>query len=354
MSATRHFGLLLLGLSLACEAPGPAPAPYYDGEHLEVWASDGLEACNGTFPYMESWLSAFRERVGQPDSTVRHTFYWLSPEEFETSPCEPNAVACASRSNVYSSVVPAEHELVHVELEGRPPSLIREGAAEVFGCMDRLNAGNRASIEAMADESQISGYDYQTAGRFSRFLIDRFGVDAYLDLYAGLHGVEGRSGLAEGVADVLGVELSSLAEEFEQRPACDLEAWRFYDVECSMLALESWLDGDHWSMTVDLACESLDIIGPRGGIVWARRALYVEETDQYEMSIASDDPSSVAIVFSCDATCVRDEPAEPTPLIIPVATIDRPTTLVLDAGRHWLRIEQAADSGAPVTVRIER
>jgi hypothetical protein len=352
MSATRHLALLALAPALACQDPDMLQSPYYDGDHLEVWASDGLEACNGTFPYMEDWLSAFRERVGRSDSAVRHTFYWLSPEEFEASPCV-NAVACASgRADViYSSFVPAEHELVHTELEGRPPSLLSEGAAEVFGCTDHYDLVNLPSIESLADERQILRPDYQTAGRFSRFLIDRFGIDAYLDLYTALDGIEGRAGLAAGVAEILDADLSSLATELEQQRACKLEAWRFYDVECSMLPLEPWQDSDHWRATVDLACDAPDVVGPHGGIVWARRALHIAETDRYTLSVASTDPSAVAIIFACDPTCVREGP---TVGVIPAATVERPTTLVLEAGRHWLRIEQAAGNDAPLTVQIVR
>lgn len=354
MPAARRLPLLVLVHTVACENPD-APTPYYDGDSLEVWASDGLEACNGTFPYMEAWLSAFRDRVGRSDSTVRHTFHWLSLEELDAAPCVgADAVACAfPQSNViYSSVVPEEHELVHTELEGRPPSLLREGAAEVFGGTGHYDLVSSSSIESLADERRIPGPDYQTAGRFSRFLIDRYGIDAYLDLYAGLDAVEGRAGFAAGVADILGADLSSLADDFEERPVCRQEAWRFYDVECSVLPLESWQDPDHWSATVDLACDAPDVIGPRFDTVWARRALHIAETDRYTMSLESDDPSAVVTIFSCNATCVSEE--GPTVVMIPAATIEHATTLVLDAGRHWLRIEHAADSGAPVTVRIER
>lgn len=120
----------------------------------------------------------------------------------------------------------------------------------------------------------------------------------------------------------------------------------------SALPLEPWQDADRWSATVDLACDAPDVIGPRFDTVWARRALHVPESDRYTMSIASDDPSAVVTIFSCNATCGRAD--ESTVVMIPAATIEHATTLVLDAGRHWLRIEQAAGSGAPVTVRIER
>ena len=164
--------------------------------------------------------------------------------------------------------------------------------------------------------------------------------------------IAGREGLAAGVADILEADLSSLVASFETQRACPLEAWRFYDVECSALPVEPWQDADHWSATVDLACDAPDVIGPRFDTVWARRALHIAETDRYTMSLESDDPSAVVTIFSCNAKCVPEE--GPTVVMIPAATLDYPTTLELDAGRHWLRIEQATDSNTPVTVRIER
>ncbi|MCX4241337.1 hypothetical protein [Paraliomyxa miuraensis] len=345
---------LLTSSILACEDPGIPQSLHYDGDHLEVWASDGLQACEGTFPYMEAWLSAFRERVGRSDSSVRHTFYWLSPEEFEASPCRDDVAACAfPRSDViYSSVAPIEHELVHTEIEGSPSSLLREGAAEVFGSAGYYDVTSSASIEDLADERQIPGLDYQTAGRFSRVLIDRFGVDAYLDLYLGLDGVEGLAGLEAGVAEILGADLSSLVADFDQHRTCRQEAWRFYDLECSALPLVPWQDPDRWSTTVDLACDAPDVIGPRSDTVWARRALHIPETDRYTMSIESDDPSAVVTISSCNAACVPAD--EPMVVMIPAATVTRPTTLELAPGRHWLRMKHSADTDAPVTIRIER
>jgi hypothetical protein len=264
-------------------------------------------------------------------------------------------VACAfPRSDViYSSVIPAEHELVHIELEGWPPSLVREGAAEVFGSMDHFNLVNEPSIEVLADERQILRPDYQAAGRFSRFIIDRFGLDAYLDLYVGLDGVEGRSAVEAGVAEVLGVGLSSLVEDFDEQRTCDLDRWRFYDVECSVLPLTPWQDADHWSTTVDLTCDAPDVIGPRDDIVWARRALYIAESDRYVMSVESDDPSAVATIHPCGASCGELDPTAPTVPMLP-ATVDQRRVFVLDARRYWLSVQHSADTDVPVTVHLQR
>jgi hypothetical protein len=348
----RLLPLLILASVLACEDRGSSQTLYYDGDHLEVHASAGLEACSGTFPYMEAWLSAFRERVGRADSTVRHTFYWMSPEEFEMSPCG-DAVACArSQAGViYSSIVPIEHELVHTELEKLPPSVLREGAAEVFGCTDHYTVLTRPSIEELADERQIHGLDYQAAGRFSRLLIDRFGIDAYLELYAALDGVEGRAGFEAGVVDVLGADLPTLAADFHHRMECRQEAWRFYDVECLVEPPEPWRDGDHWTTTVDLSCDAPDVIGPREGRVWTTRTLEIADGDRYALSVESDDSAAAATIYSCQAVCVGREPSW---MGIPAAAVGYTSRLDLEPGRYWLRIERTADSHAPVTVRLKR
>ncbi len=61
LSAWLAAGLLLAGCS-------PAEHPYigtlrHDGPDFEVWAVEGLEACGGTYDYMQGWLDEFRRRM---------------------------------------------------------------------------------------------------------------------------------------------------------------------------------------------------------------------------------------------------------------------------------------------------
>jgi hypothetical protein len=72
----------------------------------------------------------------------------------------------------------------------------------------------------------------------------------------------------------------------------------------------------------------------------------------YDRAIESADPTAQVEVFSCDASCFAGEPSPIMPYV-GVATGGR-ASFFLDAGRHWLQVEHAASSDAPVSVAIER
>jgi hypothetical protein len=325
----------------------------YESESFEVWASDGLDACGGTFEYTEQWLAAFRERVGGYGNPARHTFYWLSLEDFDPNLCR-GSIACAYPfSNViYSTVMPYEHEIVHVELDARPPSILREGAAEVFGSIESPYMTEVADLDPFLDAEPIPGFGYQTAGRFSRFIIERHGLEAYFDLYESLDGSRGRDAFAAGVEDSLGVELPALVADFEQSSPCSVDRWRFFDYECSTLPITTWESPTRWTAEIELSCAAPDVIGPRGGFLWTRRALEVEEAGPYHLRLGSADPTAQVAVFSCDAACFDGQPSTP----LPSASIATGSTamIFLGAGRHWLQVEHATDSDASVAVTIEQ
>lgn len=67
-TSSRHHGVvrkcalpaLILGLT-ACQ-PEPSPIlgeKVYESENFEVYASEGLLACGGTFENVEDWLASF-------------------------------------------------------------------------------------------------------------------------------------------------------------------------------------------------------------------------------------------------------------------------------------------------------
>jgi hypothetical protein len=324
----------------------------YESESFEVWASEGLEACGGTFEYTEQWLVAFRERIGEHGDPAKHTFYWLSPNDYDESFCPSGTSGCAYESIAYSTVIPHDHELVHIELDAVPPSFLREGAAEAFGSIRTSELTTITDIEALFDMDQIPASGYQTAGRFSRFIIDHHGVDAYFDLYEALDGATSRAALEAEVEDVLGVTLPELVADFESFSWCSVDRWRFYDRECTMLPLTPWQSPTRWAEEIDLSCAAPDVVGPQRDRVWTRRAFEVEQAGLYDLVIESADPTAQVEVFSCAASCFAGEPYSPMPSA-EVATGGR-ASFFLDTGRHWLQVQHAAEGDASVSVAIER
>jgi len=341
----------------------------YESENFEVWASEGLKACGGTYEFTEGWLAAFRDRIGEYASYEYHTFYWLTPEEYDSAPCRRGATACAyDRSGVvYSKLIPAEHELVHIELgpRSRPPSILVEGAAEVFGSIESPDRMDIAPLDTFLDEEVTPGFGYETAGRFSRFIIDRFGMDRYFELYNALDGQDGRAALEAGVQDILGVEFSTLQAEFDAQ-SCAIDSWRFYDYECTALPLVPWESEARWSHEIDLACERDDVLGPRRqneifaevDSIWTLRAFEVTEAEaeagSYRLGIESTDETAKARIFECNRTCATQNES-PSAQIRTASVSDGglSTVLALNPGRYWMRIEHAADSDASVRVVIQ-
>lgn len=347
--------IVALSLTMGCQEEGLPHfgTLHYESESLEVWASEGLEACGGTFTYMEDWLTAFRDRVAERGNPAKPTFYWLSPDDYDGDFC-PGGTACAYQGPniVYSTVIPHDHELVHTELDAVPPSFLSEGVAEVFGSIKSPHLTSITDIDELFEADQISSIGYQTAGRFSRFVIDHYGLDGYFDLYEALDGATSREALEAGVAEVLGVELPELVADFEGFPPCSVDRWRFYDRECMALPLTPWQSPTRWAEEIELSCAAADVVGPQRGLVWTRRAFEVEQAGLYDLAIESADPTAQVEVFSCEASCFAGEPSPIMPNV-GVATGGR-ASFFLDAGRHWLQVEHAADSDASVSVAIER
>lgn len=327
----------------------------YHSENFEVWASDGLVACGGTYEYTERWLSSFRSRVGTYSGQEAHTFYWLSERDFYDDLCPSTFGACSrSESNViYSTVLPSTHEIVHADLDaGRPPSLLREGAAEVFGSMASSNRVRE--LGELFDRETIPGSAYPTAGRFSRMLIDQYGLGAYFELHDALHQSTGRGAFAAGVRETLDVELSTLERDFEIYTSCSVDRWRFYDYECSDLPVIEWDDDARWVQEVALSCAEQDVIGPRGDLIWTLRAFEVPELTSFRLSVASADETANVTVFECNADCRGPY----VPQGSRSAWVDHNdgagVVAAYDKGRYWMRIEHAADSDASVTVTLAR
>lgn len=320
----------------------------YDSPDFQVWASEDLQTCEGTFPYTEQWLDRFHEHVGPYGTSRQPVIHWLSPDDFGVSPCA-GTVACVPPSNIiYSSLLPIEHEFVHAILDNGPPSVLREGVAEVFGSIGP-GLVNVASVEDLIEKNRLDGPSYATAARFTRFIIDEYGIDGYFEVYEGLDGVRTKDEFAVEIETYLNVDLPTLLADFEEVSNCSMDRWRFYDVECSSMEVTPWREPTLWAEHIDLSCSSPDVIGPRRGVVWTRRALNVEQDGFYWLHIDSDDPTASVLANMCNVPCANDDPL-PGNL---GATIGQDSRIFLRPGRHWLQIQHADSTNAPVYVTIQ-
>jgi hypothetical protein len=298
--------------------------------------------------------------VGKHGNPARHTFYWLTPGDLEGDLCAAGyGCAYPHEDVIYSTIIPAEHEIVHTEIDAQPPSVLVEGAAEVFGSIGSPWGPNPRDLDPLLDDDRIPGGAYQTAGRFSRFIIERHGLEAYFALYEALDGDAGREALAEATEQTLGIALDDLVASFATTKACSVDRWRYFDHECSAVPLTPWESPTRWRTEIDLSCAADDVIGPRKrsappyeGVIWTLRALEVEQAGLYRLELASADASAELGLFSCNANCFTPAGLEATADVH--VTTGGKHYFALDTGRHWLRVRHSDQTDAPVIVTIER
>ena len=349
----------ILGLSVlsGCQPP-EAPIlgeKVYESERFEVYASTELVACEGTFPAMESWLSSFRSRLGEHVRGAHFRFFWLTEDDYESSPCPDGSLGCANlrSDHVYTKLVPHPHEVVHLELSNQnPPDFLREGVAELFGsAREPKELVNPLDVEVIFDPLGTDRDAYAEAGKFSRYLIDEFGDDAYFELYRRTPRNADRSRVDVVMQDVLEVSLAEVLEGYRGfAPACHVENWRSYDDECAEMPLLPPEERGRWSFRLAMGCGEGSVVGPRAGRIWTRRALEIDDAGRYELELVSTEVGADARlrVVSCDESCM---PGEEYELKIDVTGVVWRDFL---PGRHWFEVSVSEGKESNLEVRISR
>ncbi len=115
--------------------------------------------------------------------------YYLFPDAaaVEATGICPSGTDCALGSAVIASAPVHPHELIHAYLAtvGAPPSFLQEGAATAISCEQVWEVGPVFSDwrELLTSTRDLSGDFYDTAMRFTRFLIVQYGPARFLDYY---------------------------------------------------------------------------------------------------------------------------------------------------------------------------
>jgi hypothetical protein len=248
------------------------------GEHVEVWASEGLEVCGGNVEHMDRFVERFREVVGpRPEGEEVHRYYVLDEADWLETACPERSEGCtAARRTVYTRVgIPVLHELVHAEIYGRHDSYLEEGIAELYGSPKLASAPGERSVEEGIDIRgiHIPAEDYPRAAHFARFLVDRHGIDGFLRVRDRTAADSGYEAVDRAFEAELGVSLDAeLDDYYEGYPDWCLDVgYRVPLVECELEA-RPWVDGAY-EMAVDLACDSPETLGPfHDEVPWRSRS----------------------------------------------------------------------------------
>ena len=353
MTRSRRGRALGLAAALACGALACGEADtVHEGEHVTLIIDPAVEACGDMVGHMDRFVATLADYLRVPLAGERFTFVWYSEQRFAAeAPCGNYVGWCERRREIRSTVAPLDHMLASMILAraGSPPPFFVEGALVAF----------TPDLDTFIDDYPEDGDVQQLlangegganlAGGFTRFLIDRHGLDAYLAFYAG---VRARASLLEIEAvhaEHFGESLTETSVAFDaERRRCPERRFELKLFECSAPQI-AW-DGDSLLLRRSLACGEDDVVGffgsgPFNDDVRSLSTIEVTTAGTFEISFTADEGATV--VFAGCGGC-EDETA------VRLWNGGEPVRRWLPVGRYSLNL--AGDVGLPPTValRIER
>lgn len=300
---TSHYliGLGLCGAAAGCQ-PEPPLADYpLDGITVLVGFDEPI--CGGTFDWIEARLRWLVAETGLPASKVPIQYHWT--REDTADHCTSMAGGCAEKNHLYSPIEVLSHEMVHGHLSqlGRPRPWLVEGMAVLLQD-DRWRLSDAIPLpSALVEASKPEQLDYEAAASFVRYLRERFGMPALIELYAALDGVDAR-----GTPDVFFAVLGVPWDDVESGYRATYTPVSVGSINCDFPEVAP--DAETWTISVDSPCEDTGTIGPFLGwyesdIPYSERyvTLEIAEAGVYTVVLTS---SAKVSVFLLDC----DEPGE--------------------------------------------
>ena len=224
--------------------------------------------CAGTFTFLERRLAVVERETGLARDPRGLVFHWIYRRDEIPEHCPELAGACARGRDLYGQLISFSHELVHAHLSrlGRPRVWLREGMAVMLD--DKfLDAPDPAMTPSDLLRDEDARYlDYSSAGAFTAYLRDRYGMANLLDYYEATAGAD-IEGSVTSFREVFGDDFSAVEADYLAtfpRVAVGM-------LDCDVPAIEQ-VD-DTWSHTFDLVCDEATAIGPQEWIDDPQRSL---------------------------------------------------------------------------------
>lgn len=316
-------------------------AARYDLDGLEVVEDFDEPICAGTFEFFERRLSMLERETGLPRDPKGLVFHWIYERDAIGEHCVQPAGGCASGRSFYGPLISYSHELVHAHLSrlGRPRAWLSEGMAVMLDdeFRDEPDPLNTPS-ELLADDD-AHYLDYSSAGAFTAYLRDRYGMAALLDYYEATAGADVDDSVA-AFREVFGDDFSAVEADYLAtfpRVAVGM-------LDCDVPEIERV--GDTWSHTFDLVCDEATSIGPQewiddpeqslvwSGVTWNAAAGW------YSFDLTASAEAYIAIQ-ACD-----------NPEAVFVWTDEPRTDAYLAGGRYLVSGEAYIDTSPTATIAV--
>lgn len=352
----------------------PAPPDYEPeigefverSQYIELWASPGMEVCGGNLAHMDRFIDGFRTLVGpREEAEDFHRFYLLDQEDWDSKgtcehlPSEAGGCTVAQRT-IYSRVVPTVHELVHAEITSGGHTFLEEGIAQVFSETSPNLFATGFDIEEGLDigGGGLPFEGYERAAHFTRFLIERHGIDGLLALKDETSFGDDSAGIDGALKVSLDSSLDAELAAYEDYPElCFSAGYHTPLVECD-LPPTSWVEPMLFQDSVDLQCTSERVLGPVNRRLYAFSAMEIETLGNYRIEVESPGTVDATVwIVKCGSECAhlpredREYPFEPAAIAIE-ASAEQPQEQLLYPGKYRIRFLRPVDAPGTVTVRV--
>jgi hypothetical protein len=193
LTSLRLRTALLVFTLMACGRATPPGALVGESEHFRLFVDPeatvppGLAGMNGLVALETDWADV-HSMLQMPDGKI--TYYWLAPGHVGAACGEADEGACIWEQSleIDSPTLPNPHELNHayayLRNQRKPIPFLAEGIAESIACGADFPV-NVADVpwQAVVAEPATSDGVYAQGGAFVRYLIRKYGVEAFLRYY---------------------------------------------------------------------------------------------------------------------------------------------------------------------------
>ncbi len=356
--------VLLALLQSGCEPPYE-PNWLYRGQWIDIDGRDreADETCAGTFEYLDRYAGALSVEFGANQHLP--PYRWYSPEQYYTdAPCgtDPRPTACAWPDGADTPFIPHEHEVVHLadSLVGECPNIIAEGLADFYSPTGRTpgsDAIERLTTRLADPAKNIRPGEYAVAGRFAAFLVERFGLQAILDVCSITGRYPDADGLSTAFETVFGLASNALIDEFAAQPGwCNSFEWyqsRVYACGAAEAAPHAGIaggPGEPLEVTYEFGCAS-GAVGPRDSKIWIHERVDFAVDGIYIVGLR-DGPELGDLSEGIELILAKCEPCGWVQSYSAEDFFVNPVQF--DAGRHSLEIQAPEDYEGTLHMTIER
>jgi hypothetical protein len=293
------FLIVLFGSLAAC---GPdIPEPIWEGAHLHYSTTTSGPVCRGSFFRQEQHAVELARLLGfELPEIIQFTRVSEAEIPDYCDGLDPKGCAYVDSPFVFSVKSFHYHEVAHAvaRLGGIGGALpFSEGFAEVFNDGGELET-EQVPLDDVLRNFTLDDPNYYTAGLFARFLIERHGLETFVDF---LHSTDLNASFAQFspiFEGVFGEPLETAMVEFESYPTCSEMSNRIALVDCN-LPLEPW-EGQTVTLRANVACDQDDVLGPTGDdIMVTTRGFQVDEAGSYALVVSAPEGWSGVRLVRC-------------------------------------------------------